>query len=135
MTWEDVNLMGEQEVYDLLFPERAKLEAATAQADYDYVHSELQRDGVTLLILWEEYRDQAMAKDLVPKSYTTFCRGYRGYVASHNVTNHLEHKPGQVMEVDWNLPLLTGKFQSNSPRSPGMNLLVTATSCSSHQSA
>ncbi|MEE0027508.1 MAG: IS21 family transposase [Atopobiaceae bacterium] len=102
VTWEDVNLMGEQEVYDLLFPERAELEAATAQADYDYVHSELQRDGVTLLILWEEYRDQAMAKDLVPKSYTTFCRGYRGYVASHNVTNHLEHKPGQVMEVDWN---------------------------------
>lgn len=72
VTWEDVSLMGEQEVYDLPFPERAELEAATAQADYDYVHSELQRDGVTLLILWEEYRDQAMAKDLVPKSYTTF---------------------------------------------------------------
>jgi transposase len=70
--------------------------------DYDYVHDELQRDGVTLLILWEEYRDQAMAEEIVPKSYTTFCRGYRGYVASHNVTNHLEHRPGQVMEVDWN---------------------------------
>ena len=81
VTWEDVNLMGDQEVYDLLFPERAELEAATAQADYGYVHSELQRDGVTLLILWEEYRDQAMAKDLVPKSHTTFCGGHRGYVA------------------------------------------------------
>jgi hypothetical protein len=81
VTWEDVNLMGDQEVYDLLFPERAELEAATAQADYGYVHSELQRDGVTLLVLWEECRDQAMAKDLVPKSHTTFCGGHRGYVA------------------------------------------------------
>lgn len=68
VTWEDVRLMGEREVYDLLFPEQAQLEAATAQADYDYVHSELQRDGVTLLILWEEYRDQAIANELVPKS-------------------------------------------------------------------
>lgn len=91
VTWEDVRLMGEREVYDLLFPEQAQLEAATAQADYDYVHSELQRDGVTLLILWEEYRDQAIANELVPKSYTTFCRGYRGYVASHNVTNWIGH--------------------------------------------
>ena len=94
VTWEDVCLMGEHEVYDLLFPEQAELKAATAQVDYDHVHGELQRDGVTLLILWEEYRDQAVAGGLVPKSYTTFCRGYRSYVTSRNVTNHLEHKPG-----------------------------------------
>lgn len=101
VTWEDVGAMSEREVYDLLFPERAEQEAATAQADYGHVHSELQRDGVTLLILWEEYRDRAVARDLVPKSHATFCRGYRAYAASHNVTNHLEHRPGQVMEVDW----------------------------------
>ncbi len=102
VSWEDVSTMSERQVYDLLFPERAEIEDATAQVDYDYVHDELQRDGVTLLILWEEYRDQAIAEELVPKSYTTFCRGYRRYVTSRNVTNHLEHRPGQVMEVDWN---------------------------------
>ena len=75
------------------------LEAATAQADYVHVHGELQRDGVTLLVLWEEYRDQAVARDLVPKSHTTFCRGHRAHFASHNVTNRLEHKPGQVMDA------------------------------------
>ena len=109
VTWEDVSTMSEKQVYDLLFPERAEIEDATAQVDYDYVHDELQRDGVTLLILWEEYRDQAIAEELVPKSYTTFCRGYRRYVTSRNVTNHLEHKPGQVMEVDWALAVITGK--------------------------
>jgi transposase len=65
------------------------------------VHSELQRDGVTLKLLWEEHADGARAQGLVPKSYGTFCRNYREYAASRNVTNHLEHKPGQVMEVDW----------------------------------
>ena len=101
IVWEDVSQMDEREVYDWLFPEHADQEAATLQIDYDYVHAELQRDGVTLLLLWEEYRDQALSKELVPKSYPTFCRGYHGFVTARNVTNHLEHKPGQVMEVDW----------------------------------
>ncbi len=100
--WEDVRAMSEREVYDLPFPDQAEAEASTAAIDHGYVHSELQRDGVTLLILWEEYRDRAIADGLVPRGYTTFCRGYRGCVASCNVTNHLEHEPGQAMEVDWN---------------------------------
>ena len=39
-------------------------------------------------------------------SYGTFCRGYKAYVAARNVTNHLDHKPGQVMEVDWSGPTM-----------------------------
>ena len=35
----------------------------------------------------------------MPKSRATFYRGYRAYVASHSVTNRLEHKPGQVMDA------------------------------------
>lgn len=110
VSWEDVSTMGEKQVYDLLFPERAEIEDAAAQVDYDYVHHELQRDGVTLLILWEEYRDQAIAEELVPKSYTTFCRGYRRYVTSRNVTNHLEYKPGQVMDA---APMRPAPCQAN----------------------
>lgn len=67
-----------------------------------YVHSELQKAGVMLKLLHEEYRDRASADGLASKSYTTFCRDYAEYVTARNVTNHLEHKPGQVMEVDWN---------------------------------
>lgn len=100
--WSDVERMDEREVYDLLFPQQAEAESACMQPDYDYVHKELQRDGVTLLILYAELRDQAAEKGLACKSYGTFCRGYREYVVAKNVTNHLEHKPGQVMEVDWN---------------------------------
>lgn len=102
VSWSDVERMDEREVYDLLFPQQAEAESACMRPDYDYVHKELQRDGVTLLILYAELRDQAAEKGLACKSYGTFCRGYKEYVVAKNVTNHLEHKPGQVMEVDWN---------------------------------
>lgn len=36
VAWEDVSPMGEREVYDLLFPEQAEPNEATAQIEYDY---------------------------------------------------------------------------------------------------
>lgn len=99
--WEDVATMDEGDVHRLLFPESAKAEEAFIEPDYDYVHTELQRTGVTMQLLHEELRDRAAEEGLLCKSYTTFCRGYADHVAARRVTNHLEHKPGQVMEVDW----------------------------------
>ena len=102
VTWDDVSSMEDSEVYDLLFPSQAEAEAACLQVDYDYVHKELQRDGVNLKLLFEEHCDEARLAGKAHKSYATYCRGYSEYVTAKNVTNHLEHKPGQVMEVDWN---------------------------------
>lgn len=102
VTWEDVADMTYGEVYDLLFPAQAIAREAYSEPDWELVHSELQRDGVTLKLLWEEHRDGAARDGLVAKGYNTFCRGYKSWVAARGVTNHLEHKPGQVMEVDWN---------------------------------
>lgn len=106
LTWESASGMDEADVYDLLFPRQAEAKAAVLDTDYDYIHAELQRVGVTQKLLWEEYRDEAAAKGLAAVSYTSFCRGYRQYVTARNVTNHLEHKPGQVMEVDWSGPTM-----------------------------
>lgn len=102
VTWDDVRGMTDGEVYDLLFPAQRAAREAYAEPDWEWVHSELQRDGVTLKLLWEELRDEAARDGLVAKSYNTFCRGYQSWVTARGVTNHLEHKPGQVMEVDWN---------------------------------
>lgn len=109
ITWDSVRDMGDEQVYFLVFPERAEVqvEPGTADVDWDYVHSELQRAGVTLKLLWEEHADRARAQGLTPRSYVTFCRGYGSYVSSRRVTNHLEHKPGQVMEVDWSGTAMT----------------------------
>lgn len=54
--WSDVSNMEEAEVYRLLFPETVKAEEAFLKPDYDYVHSELQKTGVTMQLLYEEFK-------------------------------------------------------------------------------
>ena len=99
--WDDVKDLDDAEVYAKVFPKRAAAEAVVVAPDYDYVHSELKKTGVTLKLLWEEHRDRCTEEKAAYASYSTFNRGYAEYVIAKNVTNHLEHKPGQAMEVDW----------------------------------
>lgn len=99
--WDDVSLLGDGEIAAMLFPEARAAEDAVARPDYGYVHDELRKVGVNLKLLWEEYRDECAEGGKVPVSYVTFTRGYADYAVARNVTNHLEHKPGQAMEVDW----------------------------------
>lgn len=99
--WGDVSLLGDDEIAAMLFPEEREAEEAVARPDYGYVHSELRKVGVNLKLLWEEYRDECAESGKASVSYVTFTRGYADYAVSKNVTNHLNHKPGQAMEVDW----------------------------------
>ncbi|MBQ9001083.1 MAG: transposase [Eggerthellaceae bacterium] len=99
--WDDVSLMGDDEIAAMLLPEEKAAEDAVARPDYGYVHDELRKVGVTLKLLWEEYRDGCVKDGKAAVSYVTFTRGYADYAISKNVTNHLKHKPGQSMEVDW----------------------------------
>ena len=99
--------MNEPEVYDLLFPEQARARDAVAEVDYARVHCELQRVGVNQRLLWRGYVDESGASGKARLSYGSFCRGYAAWVSARNVTNHLEHKPGQAVEVDWSLSIKT----------------------------
>lgn len=108
VAWDAVRLLGDDEVVGLLFPEETAkaAEAAVARPDYDEVHEELKKTGVTLKPPWREYADDRAASGEPSVSYATFTRGYSDYVASRNVTSHLGHKPGQAMEVDWSGPTM-----------------------------
>jgi hypothetical protein len=39
-----------------------------------------------------------------PMGYTKFCNGYAAHTISNSLTNHLTHKPGAAVEVDWSGP-------------------------------
>ena len=84
----------------MLFPPVPKT-SVFEEVDYDYIHSELKKTGVNLKLLWNEYRNQCISKGTIPCGYTKFCKGYSNYVQLSNVTNHLTHKPGSTIEVDW----------------------------------
>ena len=90
----------------MLFPSIPKTSIFEEEIDYDYIHSELKKTGVNLKLLWNEYRNHCIAKGSIPCGYTKFCKGYSDFVPS-NVTNHLTHKPGSTIEVDWSGPTMS----------------------------
>lgn len=55
LRWEDSAELPEYEVYERLFPGRADHRSVYAQPDWDTMHKELARVGVTLKLLHREY--------------------------------------------------------------------------------
>lgn len=106
ITFSDVRDLDEDTVYRMFYPDKFVVETLYAQPDYGYIHQELKRTGVTLKLLWQEYQDRCRADGGIPMGYTKFCQGYSGHTAANKLTNHLEHKPGIVTEVDWSGPTM-----------------------------
>ena len=62
------------------------------------VHSELSRKGVTLMLLWEEYRG---AYPYDHYSYSRFCEHYRRWRASTEISMRQDHKAGEKLFTDF----------------------------------
>ncbi len=78
VSFADLADKSDDEVYLLFFPYKFRKETVYAPVNYEYVHGELKKTGVTLKLLWHEYKDSA--KDGVPVGYTKFCDDYAKYV-------------------------------------------------------
>jgi len=106
--------ISESELRQKLFPEEA-LVPVLVTPDFDYIHRELLKSGVTLKLLWEEYVDTCRNSGKPPYMYSQYCKLYQDYVDKNKLTMHIRHKPGDKLMVDWDgttLPLydkLTGK--------------------------
>lgn len=92
--------MSDKQLSECLFPSSTS-KPVYKMPDYAYVHKELQRSGVTLNLLWLEYCGQRRAAGEIPYQSTQFNKYYADYLAKVNATIHLNHKPGEVMQVDW----------------------------------
>lgn len=65
--------------------------------DFEYISRELKRTGVTLYLLWEEYRrgqDEGF-------SYSRFCHHYRMWEGRQDPDMHMEHKAGDITYMDF----------------------------------
>ena len=92
--------MGDRELADLLFPEKAK-DQSHRMPDCEKVHKELGKRGVTLTLQWEEYCEECRQSGEIPYAFTQFRFHYHRFVQTTKATMHLDHKPGENMEVDW----------------------------------
>lgn len=133
ISYENIAQMDEDTVYRKFYPDKFALESLYDKPDYEYVHQELKRTGVTLKLLWQEYQDKCRASGNIPMGYTKYCQGYSEYTIVNKLTNHLEHKPGVAVEVDWSGPTMTyvdtstgifRKCRKNLWRAFGFALLV-----------
>ena len=107
IAYKDIQSLDEREVYRMFYPDKHAVEDMYRNPNYEYIHKELKKVGVTLKLLWSEYKDKCGIERGIPMGYTKFCKGYGRYTIGSKLTNHLEHKPGLVVEVDWSGPTMS----------------------------
>ena len=100
LDWETVRDSSNEELAKILMPSY-KPRVSYQMPDYEYIHREMAKSGVTLSLLWVEYCDQCRQSEFLPYKQTQFNKYYRDFVHKTKATMHLEHKPGEIMEVDW----------------------------------
>jgi transposase len=81
----------------LFSPPFANHESPRPQPDWPRLHAELRRPGVTLLLLWEEYR----AGQPEGYGYSRFCDLYRDWRAGISPTMRQTHVAGERLFVDF----------------------------------
>lgn len=98
LSWPLPEGMGEEELYQKLFPEQSQAgEEQKPMPDWEQVHSELRKRGVTLKLLWMEYRESHAGG----YQYTQYCTYYRRWSQQLKPTMRLLHKGGEELEVDY----------------------------------
>lgn len=100
LPWPLPEDMDEAAIQARLFPINQSVpppDDSKSMPDMKYLHGELKRPGVTLYLLWEEYRQQ------VPDGYgkSQFYQRYRQWANKLNPTLRQEHKAGEKVFVDW----------------------------------
>lgn len=100
LDWQTAEPLSDKELADRLFPQGAG-SAGHKMPDYEYIHWEMSKPGVTQQLLWFEYCDQCRAAGEIPYQLTQFKTHYREYIAKTKATMHISRKPGELMEVDW----------------------------------
>jgi len=100
LDWLLAEPLSDRELAARLFPQVGN-KPNYKMPDYEYVHKELARPGVTQQLLWFEYCDQCRAAGDVPYQLTQFKTYYREYAIKSKATMHINRKPGELMEVDW----------------------------------
>jgi transposase len=84
-----------------LFSENSPAHLAYKMPEYERIHKELARSGVTLGLLWVEYCEECRKSGELPYQSTQFNKYYADYIKKTNATMHINRKPGEAMEVDW----------------------------------
>ncbi|MCY0900485.1 MAG: IS21 family transposase [Firmicutes bacterium] len=94
--WPRPETVRDSEIERWVYPTRRGRPRRAVEPDWAAIHTELQQPGVTLPLLWLEYR----AAHPEGSGYTQFCAHYREYVKHLTVTLRQTYTPGDRCVVD-----------------------------------
>ena len=90
---------GEALLSQVLEKKKSSAPSARVEPDWDQVHRELQsHKGVTLLLLWEEYRETTRERGY---SYSRFCVHYAAYAKRLKPSFRNTYAPGNRLFIDY----------------------------------
>ena len=95
--WPLPEELSEQALYDRLFLPVSPTTAERPLPQWETLHCELRKKGMTLRLLWREYRE-IHADGL---GYTQFCDRYRSFVKTVSPVMRQIHKGGEKTFVDY----------------------------------
>ena len=98
LSWPLPDSLTDQQLYNLLFPPAVAVAPSERPLpDCVYLHNELKRKGVTLMLLWEEYQAE------YPQGYrySHFCELYRQWARKLKISMRQVHKAGEKLFVDY----------------------------------
>lgn len=95
--WSDVKDLTDEDIR-AFFNKPVNATKRKRQPDWCYVHKELQRTHVTLLLLWMEYRELSPETAM---SYQHFCDCYGQHDEALPSVMRKRHQPGVRFEIDY----------------------------------
>jgi len=96
LSWEEVSNISEEELDRRLYTRPGPPESRVLP-DFKYIHKELRRSGVTLQLLWEEYRKEHSNG----YGYSQFCLLYREWSKKLKIYMRQPHVGGEKVFVDY----------------------------------
>ena len=88
--------LSDKQLMSKLYPP-TETRTSAHEPDMKYIFHEMKKKKVTLMLLWEEYKEKHPGGIM----YTQFCDRYRKFKKDNKIFLHKEHKAGEEIEVDW----------------------------------
>jgi transposase len=97
LSWSEIGQLDETQLERLLFSPPVIGEGHRPLPDCPLIHEELRKKGVTLFLLWQEY------KEAYPHGYqySWFCRYYRQWRNQLDLVMRQSHRAGEKLFVDY----------------------------------
>lgn len=97
LSWPLPIELDEAQLERRLFPRITPQGGTRPQPQWAQIHQELKRKGVTLFLLWQEY------KEIYPEGlqYSTFCEYYRHWEGKLDLVMRQHHRAGEKLFIDY----------------------------------